>query len=311
MIIAVVAGLASGSAIIALAYGSKIGMLLVYFTHLPLLLVGLGLGTVAAGVSAAAGGVLVGVTGGVVPLAMFAGVFAAPAVLVTRQALLSRATAGGGLEWYPPGRVLSLLVGYGVLAFFAVYLSMAGREIGLAGELELVMDEVFATFFPDLDDDERSAVVSQWATMLPASLVATWLTIIAINAAIAQKVLVRTGRNRRPSLDLGRIELPLPLAYAMAASGALWLFADGEPAFIGETLTIICASAYLFMGLAVIHHVTRPWPGRAISLTFFYLVLLFVLGLPGFALVAGLGLADQLIGVRQRFVNAPADKEDE
>ena len=181
----------------------------------------------------------------------------------------------------------------------------------MVGELELIADEVFATFFPDLDDQQRQAVVIQWATMLPASLFATWLTIITINAVIAQKILVRAGRNRRPSLDLGRIELPLPLAYAMAASGALWLFAPGEAAFIGETLTIIFASAYLFMGLAVIHHVTRPWPGRAMSLTFFYLVLLFVLGLPGFALVAGLGLADQLIGVRVRFANAPTGKEDE
>ena len=68
---------------------------------------------------------------------------------------------------------------------------------------------------------------------------------------------------------------------------------------------------FLFMGLAVIHHVSRPWPGRSFALTFFYMLLLFLLGMPGFALVAGLGLADQLIGVRQRFVNAPADKEDE
>lgn len=311
LIIAVLAGIASGMVFITPMFGSILLMQLINFTHLPLFLVGLWLGTAAAGISMAAGSVLVGVALGAVPLMLFAGVFALPAVLASRQALLSRATASGGVDWYPPGRVLSLLVGYGILAFLVIYLSMANSEAGLVEVMETILSQNFAMLAPQLGDDERLAAASQWATMLPAALVATWLTMLAINAAIAQRILVRTGRNRRPSLDLGQIELPLGFAYAIVASGGLWLFADGQAAFIGETLTIIFATAYLFVGLAVVHHVTRSWPGRKVSLTFFYLVFLFVLGLPGLALVAGLGLADQLIGVRRRFADVTTDKENE
>ncbi len=309
--IAVLAGIASGAFFIAPMFGTILGMLLINFTHLPLFLVGLGLGTAAASVSVAAGSVLVGAAAGFGPLVSFAVVFGIPVILVTRQALLSRAIDGGDAEWYPPGRVLGLLVGYGIVTFLVVYTTMAGREIGLVGEMEITLSQIFAMLAPQLTDEQRQIAANQWATMLPAALVASWLVTLAINSAIAQRILVRMGANRRPSLDLGQIKMPMAFSYAILASGALWLFADGQAGFMGQTLTIIFAAAYLFMGLAVVHHVSRPWPGRSLALTFFYMLLLFLLGLPGFALVAGLGLADQLIGLRQRFTTAGPDKEND
>jgi hypothetical protein len=309
--IAVLAGIASGTFFIAPMFGSILGMLLINVTHLPLLLVGLGLGTAATSVSVAAGGVLVGAAAGFGPLVSFAVVFGIPVILVTRQTLLSRAIDGSATEWYPPGRVLSLLAGYGSITFLVVYMTMAGRETGLVGEMEITLSQIFAMMAPQLGDEQRQIAASQWATMLPAALVSSWLVTLAINSAIAQRILVRMGANRRPSLDLGQIEMPMAFSYAILASGALWLFADGQAGFIGQTLTIIFAMAYLFLGLAVIHHVSRPWPGRSFALTFFYMLLLFLLGLPGFALVAGLGLADQLIGIRQWFKTAAPDKEDD
>ena len=105
--------------------------------------------------------------------------------------------------------------------------------------------------------------------------------------------------------------LPIGFAFALVASGALWTFADGGAAFVGQTLTIAIATPYLLLGLAVVHQISRPWPWRRFALFVFYLLLLLLLGLPGLALVAGLGLTDQLIGLRQRFAGAAPDEENE
>ncbi len=311
LIIATLAGAVSGMLFVALTFGSAFGMLFINFTHLPLFLVGLSLGTVAVAVAAVTSTAVVGATIGLGSVIPFAVAYAIPATLIVRQALLHRAAADGGVEWYPLGRVLGMLVCYGLATFAIVFVIMAGGEEGLADVMRAALEETSALLFSALDAEQRLALVDHWSPALPGALIASWLVMLAINAALAQGALTRVGKNRRPSLDLGRIELPIGFAFALVASGALWTFADGGAAFVGQTLTIAIATPYLFLGLAVVHQVSRPWPGRRFALFMFYLLLLLLLGLPGIVLVAGLGLTDQLIGLRQRVAGAAPDKEDE
>ncbi len=311
LIIATLAGAVSGLLFVALIFGSALGMLFINFTHLPLFLVGLSLGTAAVAVAALTSTVVVGAAIGLGSMIPFAIVYAIPATLIVRQALLQRPTAGGGIEWYPAGRVLGMLVCYGLATFAIVFVSMAGGEEGLADVMRAALEETSALLFSALDAEQRLALVDQWSTALPGALITSWLIMLAINAALAQGALTRMGGNRRPSFDLGRIELPIGFALALVASGALWYFADGGAAFVGQTLTIAIATPYLFLGLAFVHQISRPWPGRPFALFLFYLLLLFLLGLPGLVLVAGLGLVDQLIGLRQRVAGSAPDEEDE
>lgn len=312
LIIATLAGAVSGFLFVALIFGSAFGMLFINFTHLPLFLVGLSLGTVAAAVAAITSTVVVGATIGLGSVIPFAVAYAIPATLIVRQALLHRtASAGGGVEWYPAGRVLGMLVCYGLATFAIVFVIMAGGEEGLVDVMRAALEETSALLFSALDAEQQLALVDHWSTALPGALITSWLIMLAVNAALAQGALTRLGRNRRPSLDLGRIELPIGFAFALVASGALWTFADGGAAFVGQTLTIAIATPYLFLGLAVVHQVSRPWPGRRFALLLFYLLLLLLLGLPGLVLVAGLGLTDQLFGLRRRVAGAVPDKENE
>ena len=67
MIIAVLAGICSAVVFIAPMYESVLGMLFINFTHLPLFLAGLGLGSTAVGVAALTGTLLVGAAKGLGP----------------------------------------------------------------------------------------------------------------------------------------------------------------------------------------------------------------------------------------------------
>jgi hypothetical protein len=311
LIIAILAGAVSGLLFVSLKFESTLGMLFINFTHLPLFLAGFGLGTLAVAVAALTSTVVVGAAFEPYSAIQFAVVYAIPATLIVRQTLLRRPAADGGVVWYPSGRVLGMLVGYGLVTFAIIFVIMSGGEHGLVDVMRAALEETTALFFSALDAEQRLALADQWSTALPGALITSWLITLGINAAIAQGALTRIGKNRRPSLDLGRIELPIGFAFALVASGALWYIADGNAAFVGQTLTIAIATPYLFLGLAVVHQISRPWPGRPFALFLFYLLLLFLLGLPGLVLVAGLGLADQLIGLRRRVAGAAPDEEDE
>lgn len=310
LIIAVFAGVASAVVFIAPMYESVLGMLFINFTHLPLFLAGLSLGTMAVSVAVLTGTLLVGVTTGFVPLLSFLAAIALPAAIIVRQSLLWRTADDGSVSWYPIGSLLTLMVGYGAAAFVLIYMVMGSDGPGMIESLRLMLDEMFGIMVPHMSDDERLMAADLWAPYIPAALVVSWLITLTINGAIAQGLLGKFGHNVRPAIDFSGTELPLGMAFALLACGGLWYFTGGVSAFFGQTLTIIISLAYLFVGLTVVHKLSHALPLRRIMLTGFYLTLFFI-GWPGLALVAATGLADQLIGLRPRIAGpAPNQEED-
>ncbi len=292
LIIAALAGIVSGVVFVAPMYESVLGIMFINFTHLPLFLAGLGLGTPAIGVAALTGTMVVGAAKGFGPL-------------------LWRTADDGSMAWYPPGRLLTILICYATGVFALFYMVMGNDGPGMIESMRVMLDHMFTIMAPTMPADERLMAAGSWAPYIPAALVVSWLITVTFNGALAQVMLRRAGRNVRPSLDFSTTELPLPFAFALVASGGLWYFTDGVPEFFGLTLTIIIALAYLFVGLTVVHQVSRGWPLRPFVLIVFYLMLVFFLGWPGLALVAAVGLADQLFGLRLRLAGAAPDKEDE
>lgn len=306
-LIAVVAGLVSVLAFAAPLTGSWLGLILVNVTHLPLFLAGLGLGVAATAIaSTAASGLILTFTGlaGALPYVV---AFAVPAVLLARQALRSRTAADGTLEWYPPGHILTMLTAYGATALVIVTLLASGRPDGLEGLIRATLEEGMNHFIPNLPEADRAATAARWATVFPAMIVTSWLLTVVVNGALAQAVLARLGRNLRPPTRLSRVEVPDRLAFAVALAAVVWVAFDGTLGHTGGMLAIILAVPYFFQGLAVIHEVSRPWPGRVFVLLVFYFLLVFLVGWPGLALVAGLGLAEQWVGLRRRFAGTAPD----
>ncbi|HYD70382.1 DUF2232 domain-containing protein [Azospirillum sp.] len=315
---ALVAALAGGavSALFyaAVLFGSVGALILAYLAPLPLLLAGLWLGPRATAIAGGTAAVLVLLaSGSVTALVGYAISAAVPAAFVVRQALLARPTAGGGVEWYPPGLLLMGLTGFGIAAFFAAVVWTIGEPGGLEGVLRETLAGMVRAVAPEGGTAAQSGALGPEAfgiaRLMPGLVVVSWLLMTIINGALAQGLLMRFSRNRRPPMRITAVELPgwLPLAFALAVAGAALL--PDPVGFLALNVALVLAVPFSFAGLAVVHAFAGRQKARVALLVGFYLFL-FLFGWPIVVLV-GLGVIEQWIGLRRRWANAGPDQEDE
>jgi hypothetical protein len=228
-------------------------------------------------------------------------------MVMGRQALLARTDAAGTTEWYPLGRLVAWLVGMGAGALVLAALAMAffadGIEPVLRGTLGLMLERFMST----ATEAERQRLLDMVVPWFPAAVIMSWLTMVAVNAALAQGVLARFGRNLRPSPELADIELPQLMTVLLGLAGAAALIGPDGVGFLGRNLFLILLVPFFFLGLGVVHAIARKYsPQRSFILVAAYAAMI-VLGWP-VALVAGLGLFDQWLGLRRRLAAAgPAE----
>ena len=135
VLIAIAAGCASALMFASIISGALISLVLLYFTPLPLMVAALGWGPLAAtigGIGAATGlGAIFGL-----PISIpFVVMMALPAWWLGHLALLGRPVANAGssegatpappvMEWYPVGRILLWIAGFGTLSTMATLLTL-------------------------------------------------------------------------------------------------------------------------------------------------------------------------------------------
>jgi hypothetical protein len=297
--LAILGGVVSAALFLALLTGVPGMVVLAYFMQLPLMLVGLTLG-VTGSVIAVAGAVLVsGVIAGIVAAMIYALIQAVPAVVVVRQALLSR-QQGGAIEWFPPGLLLAQLAVLAALGTSAVFLLMLSEPGGLKGAIERFLIAALADLGALEATAEAPPQLGLWADLFPGLMAASWLIMVAINAILAQGLAVRLGRNRRPSPDFAALELPGWLWPAIGVAALLAMLGDDGLGFLGRSLLIVLVVPYIFLGLAVIHAFARRWSHRRLALAVCYGGIM-LLGWPLFAILL-LGFIEDWAHVRQRFL---------
>jgi hypothetical protein len=288
------------SAIASLAFmsGSPGALIFVYLAPLPLLTVGLGLGASAVTLGGLSGFMISGLMGGAMTAGLFGMLHALPAWLVTRQALLQRPAPDGTLTWYPAGFVLSSLAALGAAFFVLTAVFTSGADGGLEGSVTVYLDKVFTYMAPSLPIGDRAQIVSALTPIFPGALVTSWVVMTAINCVLAQWILVRLGRNRRPSPSLADLELPGWLPWILVAGAAVALLGSGSVQYIGRNMVMILAVPYFFLGLGVAHALAGRVASPGMILTAFYLILL----VSGWAIftVAGIGMIEHWYGLRRR-----------
>jgi Predicted membrane protein (DUF2232) len=296
---AVLAGLISSTLFLALSSGMPGMVLLAYFIQLPLLFVGLSLGLAASVIAAGSAILVCSLIAGVVAAALFALVQAVPAVMVIRQALLSR-QQGGKVEWYPPGLVLAQLATFAALCITASYLVLLGHPGGLQGVLSDFIGATLAELGGVEAETAPGPELGRWMFLFPGLMAASWLVMVVVNGVLAQALAVRLGLNRRPSPALSELELPGWLWPAIGVAALLAVLGDDGLGFLGRSLLIVLVVPYMFLGLAVIHAFARRWSHRRLALTVFYGGVM-LLGWPLLAILL-LGFVEDWAHVRQRFL---------
>jgi Predicted membrane protein (DUF2232) len=280
---------------LAVLSGSPGSLILVYLAQLPLFAAGLWLGVGPAAFAAVTASVILLAAGGVIATALFAGFYAAPVVLLVRQALLARTGPDGGVEWYPPGLLTAWLTGLGLGALAAALLILGGPQ-----SIEALLRETLTPVIDRFVDESaagRDALTEGLALVIPGVVAASWMVMTAGTATLAQGVLARFGANWRPSPDLAALVLPIwvPLLFGVsAAAGAI----GGTARFLGINMAIVLTIPFCFAGLAVLHAAARKMQRPQIPLVTFY-VLAGLFGWP-LLVVAVVGLLDALFGLRRR-----------
>jgi hypothetical protein len=308
--VAVGAGVASAILFLTLlAAPSAISVLLNIVASLPVFMAGLAFGAWAAALAGVSGMALVGVTalgsgleGGLsLALSFLAWQALGPTVLV-RQALLSRQGPDGGMEWYPPGHMLVWLTGLAAFGLVVVGLFLSGADADLTGAVERQMQAEVAGMGSGAEADVTQADLDMVARFLPGIVAVSFMVTMLVNGALAQALLARSGRAIRPSPAWSEVELPPRAGAAMTAGLAVALLVaatqSGTVEQVGTTVTMLLATPFLLVGLAVVHAVSRRWPARGVVLGLFYVLV--VLPLRLLPLVVILGLVENWVGLRRR-----------
>ncbi len=307
--ISIGAGLLSAILYGAAATGSALSIIPMYLSPLPLFIVGLGYG----GTSALIGGVIatgaIAIVGG--PLLAFAYflVNAAAPMLITHTANWSRQVMGANgdfeMEFYPAGLMFAWLSGLGIAVTVLLALFMQTYEGGLGGWIpQIVQIDMLSQAIIQAQMQSGSAPMDELALQqrlirfaLPG-LGLFWTLLCIGNGVLAQRLLVRFGKNLRPSPSLLSMYLPQFMIWPLIG-GAVLAFLPGDLGLTGTVVTALAAIPYFFLGLATVHVISYHLPGRAFALTGIYILLL-ALGWP-ILLIVGLGIVEHFVNLRRTY----------
>lgn len=305
-LLAIVGGVASALLFLSVAGGTVGAVMVALFAQLPLLLAGLTLGTASALIAGATAAATVAAAVGTGPALDFAIKTALPAFIVAGLALRARADADGSVAWYPPGSILGWLSVAG-LAHVAYTVLSGATELPHEAIRQWMEQSMSGMNLPAAS--QRTDALARFVTRYhPGMLGAMMVFLVSINAVIAQWMASRFGRNIRPTPSYSAIELPFWMeAAALVCLGLSFL--PGTMGLAGQNGLIVVIAPFFFVGLAVIHGVSKGWPGRAFALGLVYFVTI-VLGWPA-VLIVGVGFSESILGLRRRFASGGPDQEEE
>jgi hypothetical protein len=278
-------------------------MVLFLLTPLAMFLAGLGLGPLAAVVAGLAGMAFVLVAGSAMGALVFTASQAIPVVVLTYLASLNRQTDGGNVEWYPVGR---LVIATAILAglFSTLTLFLLGGDIDtLRTALRDMLQSFVNTELPKMPDaptlgpeeiDEATAIA---LALLPAASAISTMGSLLLNLWLAGRITMASGRLPRPWPDLAAIVYPpvTPLLLAVATGAG---FLAGLPGLIAAGFAGPLFLAYVLLGLAVVHFMTRGRPWRPFALWGLY-ASLFIMNTVASLAIALLGLTEAIWPMRK------------
>ena len=297
----------SAALFLAVIGGTLGAVILAYMAPLPLYVLGLAKGFRSAAIAAAVSGLAIALAASA-PLAGlgFIAAVGLPATILMQRALLARsAPDGGDLEWYPTGLLTLWWCGLTAVAMVVGAVLLGDGDI--QGTVRDLLDESLAFWLRGIDNPVMTArqpeMVAMMAPSFPAMVAVSWAMMHALNAILAQGLLVRFGRNLRPSPKLSEVDLPKTALGALVASAVGGLVLSGDIGYLARNLVMIAALPYFIAGLGLAHTAAARtgWPTAWLVALYFGLITMLTWMAP--ALVVA-GIADQWLGLRARLGGA-------
>ena len=209
-------------------------------------------------------------------------------------------------QWYPIG---TAIVASAVMAGCIVGASLqlvASQGAGLEKLREAVTEAVKQGLkgFPglpgqSLPDADLAALSDRMLNLMPGLSAATWMGSILVCLWLAGHVALASGQLARPWPNFGAMTYPAGTSLLLAGALAAGMMLDGLPRLIALGFAGALYVAYVLLGLAIIHHLTRTYPWRNPTLSAVYLLLL-VLTVPVSLVIALVALVDSIRPLRPR-----------
>jgi hypothetical protein len=312
LLIALAAGAASALMFASIVSGALISLLLFYLAPLPLMVVALGWGPLAATIGGIVAAACLGAVFGLPYCIAFVVMAGLPAWWLGHLVMLGRpvartgvdangaATAAPVLEWYPAGRILLWITGFAVLTTMGALLTLGTDAATITGTMQHGMLRILG-----LNETTSSGEIGEWVEaavkIAPAAAAVFTTTTLTLNLWLAAKITATSGRLHRPWPDLKSAALP-PVALAAMSAAIVLCFVGGLVALTAQTVVAALLMGYALIGFAVLHTLTLALKHRALWLGCSYAIVV-VFSWPLLA-IAALGLADAVFGLRQRFLRS-------
>lgn len=267
------------------------------FAGVPIFVVGLVWGYAAALLAAATGVLALSVVSDEarMTLALFLGL---PAVALTYLASTDWLRNAQGLPAALSSQVGRIVLGAAILGGLFSALMMVGvheKVDEFRQELTKAIEESYQyTGQPAPSVSEVSATADTVIRLLPATLALTATVMNLFSLWVAGRLLRAAGLLNQPWPDLAAFRFPpgTPIVLAVSLICALTLSEGG--ALVATSLSSALLVAFLLLGLAVIHYVTRGKRWRPVALLGVYIGLLW-LAVP----IIALGLLDTVFPLRK------------
>jgi len=336
----IAAGLMSMAAFATAASVSAPALLFfIILTPLPIFLAGFSAGWQAATIAGLTGAILMTLVSSPLSGGAFAATQLLPAALLCYLALLYREPLVPTLEepgdskpvvstnpapdqrepdkreWYPMGWIVLWAVAIAIVLSI-ITLAVLAPDFGtLKTMLRERLDTFIDTQMPQgttgktISDQDRDIMTQVTLYLLPGAITITILSSLLFNMWFAGRLLRAGGYLSRPWPDLSAITYPAgtPLALTLSLIAAWTL--EGIPGLAASAAAGGLFFAYVLLGLAIIHHITRGQEWRSFALIGVYLSLI-IFNSAFLILIVLIGLAEPISPLRRDFIKTSGGSAD-
>lgn len=312
----VAAGLIAFVALLSATAGNPFVQFLLFLAApVPIYLVGLALGWQTAAVAAVTAGLAITVLTGPLAGLVSAGSQFGPPVILSYLVLLSREVQSldgksTAVEWYPVGRIVLWCAALGTVLSVLLLMLLGQDSAEVQGNLEKVLRQAVEQFRAQsgedspLSEEDLDAMTRVFLALLPAASGILMTGILLLNLYIAARVTRASGFLTRPWPEIAAMTFPPGTPLLLAASVLLSAVLSGFAGMAASAASGALYMAYVLLGLAVIHYVTRGNAGRFAILWSVYFGLVIFNTVVSLVL-AIIGLSEPFSPLRRDFMRPP------